>query len=75
MEQMDVLDDSLFKRMFCVDRETFNYILQKIKPLFSVNVSKAVNSSGHSVTLKTRLAVSLRWLAGGSYLDLSLLGD
>ena len=48
---------------------TTSYI-QKIKPLFSVNVSKAVNSSGHSVTLKTRLAVSLRWLAGGSYLDL-----
>ncbi len=33
-------------------------------------VSKAVNSSGQGVALKTRLAESLRWLAGGSYLDL-----
>jgi hypothetical protein len=59
VEQMDILDDSLFKQMFHVDKETFNYILQKTEPLFSVNLSKAVNSSGHSATLKTRLTVSL----------------
>ncbi len=70
VEQMDSLEDSLFKRMFRVDRDTFNHILGKIEPFFPVNVSKAVNSSGQGVALKTRLAVSLRWLAGGSYLDL-----
>ncbi len=71
VEQMDNLEDSLFKRMFQVDWDTFNYILSTIEPLFSVNESKAVNSSGHGVALKTRLAVSLWWLiAGGSYLDL-----
>ncbi len=35
-----------------------------------MNVTKAINSSGAVVPLKTRLAVTLRWLAGGSYLDL-----
>ena len=31
---------------------------------------KACNSSGVPITSRTRLAVTLRWLAGGSYLDL-----
>ena len=34
------------------------------------NEVKALNSSGGSISLKTKLAVSLRWLAGGSYLGL-----
>jgi hypothetical protein len=70
VEQMDKLDDSLFKRMFCVDRGTFNYILARLESFFPLSVTKAINSSGAVVPLKTRLAVTLRWLAGGSYLDL-----
>ena len=31
---------------------------------------KAVASSGSVITNKTRLAITLRWLAGASYLDL-----
>jgi len=64
------LDDTIFKRMFRVDRNTFDYILRKIEPLLSRNEVKAINSSGEVVTARTRLAVSLRWLAGGSYLDI-----
>ncbi len=57
--------------MFCVDRLTFYDILERIT-LFvrQLNVTKAYNSSGFSIPIKTRLAVSLRWLAGGSYLGL-----
>jgi len=67
---MDNLHPSLFKRKFRVDRDTFSFILTKIEPYFNVNEVKAANSSGEPISLKTRLAVSLRWLAGGSYLDL-----
>jgi hypothetical protein len=70
VQQFDQLDDSLFRRMFRVDRETFNYILNKLESFYPLNGTKAVNSSGAAVPLKTRLAVTLRWLAGGSYLDL-----
>ena len=70
LDQMDRLEAPLFKRMFRVDRETFNYILDKIDVHFTSNEEKATNSSGQPVVLKTRLAISLRWLAGGSYLDL-----
>jgi hypothetical protein len=69
--QMDRLDDSTFKRMFRVDRSTFDEILVAIEPfLEEKKVEKAINSSGRSISNKTRLAVTLRWLAGGSYIDL-----
>jgi hypothetical protein len=41
-----------------------------LESFFPLNVTKAINSSCAVVPLKTRLAVTLRWLAGGSYLDL-----
>ncbi len=45
--------------------------VEKITPhLVERNEVKAKNSSGSSVTPKTRLAVTLRWLAGASHLDL-----
>jgi len=57
--------------MFRVDRATFEDILDQVAPHIKVpNEVKACNSSGGSISLKTKLAVSRRWLAGGSYLDL-----
>ncbi len=68
---MDALSDCSFKKMFRIDRETFDAILICITPFVKVpNETKAFNSSGGSIPLKTKLAVTLRWLAGGSYLDL-----
>ncbi len=34
------------------------------------NSTKARNSSGSEISITTRLAVTLHWLAGASYLDL-----
>jgi len=59
MDMVNSLDDTIFKRMFRVDRNTFDYILRKIEPLLSRNEVKAINSSGEVVTARTRLAVSL----------------
>ena len=68
---LESLDDKTFKKMFRVDRATFEDILDQVAPHIKVpNEVKACNSSGGSISLKTKLAVSLRWLAGGSYLDL-----
>lgn len=69
--EMDQLEPSVFKRMFRVDRATFGEIMERITPFIQAkNLRKACNSSGAPILLKTRLAVTLRWLAGASYLDL-----
>jgi hypothetical protein len=53
-----------------VDRATFKLLLDKIDSYFTINAIKAGNSSGGPISLMMRLAVSLRCLAGGSYLDI-----
>jgi hypothetical protein len=68
---MDRLDDNVFKHMFRVDRATFDEILNKIEPIIEHRDEiKAVNSAGAPIHLKTRLAVTLCWLAGASHIDL-----
>jgi len=68
---MDALSDCSFKKMFRIDCEMSDAILISITPFVKVpNETKAFDSSGGSVQLKTKLAVTLCWLAGGSDLDL-----
>ncbi len=71
LQEMDHLDPRTFKRIFRVNRATFDELLELVAPLIlHCDAQKAVNSSGTPIHLKTRLAVTLRWLAGGSYVDL-----
>jgi hypothetical protein len=70
VEEMDHLDPSTFKRMFQVDRSTFDELLDLITPHLIQCSEVTKNSSGSFICTKTRLAVTLRWLAGGSHLDL-----
>jgi len=68
---MDRLDPSVFKKMFRVDRPTFDEVINKVTPYMKHrDEMKATNSSGSPIYLITRLAVPLRWLAGASHLDL-----
>jgi hypothetical protein len=55
LQQIDQLDSSLLKN---------------IGPNFPCNECKATISSCEPITQKIRLLVTLRWLAGGSHLDL-----
>ena len=76
LRAMDGLSPNTFKKMFRVDHKTFDEVMERITPFVKVpNEVKAFNSSGGPITLKTRLAVSLCWLAGGSYLDLCFAWD
>ncbi len=57
--------------MLHVNHETFEEIMERTTPFVKlISETKAFNSSGGHMALKTRLAVSLHWLAGTSYLDL-----
>jgi len=70
IEEFGRLTPALFKLMFRVTRDMFDEILAKIEPQIKRDATYAINSSGHPIATTTRLAVTLRWLAGGSYLDL-----
>ena len=65
------LTDAEFTRMFRLNRQCFNDLLAKITVVMPErNEAKAIASSGSAITNKIKLAITLRWLAGASYLDL-----
>ncbi len=74
VHEMSQLSDTSFTRMFRLDRKLFySVLLPMIKPLVepkSRGKLNAMNSSGSFISAETRLAVTLRWLAGGSHLDI-----
>lgn len=70
LNEMKLITDEEFKRMFRVDRPMFDHLRHCIHPLVTRNRKQARNSSGQEITTETRLAVTLRWLAGGMQLDL-----
>lgn len=70
------LSDAFFKLYFRLCRADFYNLLNDIKgALHEPNVSQAERSSGTPICLELRLAVALRFLAGGSYLDISFAFD
>lgn len=68
---MAQLKDDEFHRMFRISRDGFYKLLLKIRPfLQKKNPKQATNSSGSPISNTTKLAATLRWMAGGSYLDI-----
>ena len=70
IRQMNNLSEKDFKIMFRMSRASFEILLEKVTPLIQVQENFAILSSGSLISNTTKLAVTLRWLAGGIYLDL-----
>lgn len=71
-EHVDSISPSVFKRAYRLDCESFTSLVEKIRPQLEVDTLKL--RRGHSylaVPVENRLAMALRYLAGGSYIDIS----
>lgn len=64
------IDDNMFRRQFRLHREDFYYVLLKIEIDLKKNEQQASNSSGSSISPYLMLMITLRILAGASYLDM-----
>lgn len=60
----------LFERMFRLDCASFDELVEILDPVLKKNEDFAIRSSGSPIRTETRLAVTLRWLSGGSYIDI-----
>jgi hypothetical protein len=71
------LTESEFKLRYRVSYDSFNTLLDKLASRLRVtNVAQAVNSRSHlPICLEVRLAVALRYFAGGDAQDLALIYD
>ena len=72
LREMSQLSEFQFQRMFRLNRAAFYHLLglihHEISPRPSLN--HIFHHAAKLVTPETRLAITLRWLAGGSYLDI-----
>jgi hypothetical protein len=64
------LDEKMFNRQFRLCRTDFFYVLVKISDDLSKNTKNDICSSGSPITLELMLLITLRILAGASYLDM-----
>ena len=60
--KIDDLSDALFKRMFRLDRATFNEVLSLIEEKLSSDNRQAQRSSKFPISPKLKLAIALRFL-------------
>ena len=70
LKEMDHLSDATFHRMFRMSRTSFLELQERIHPDLQFNDQKATNAAGSPISTRTRLAMTLRWLAGGIYIDI-----
>lgn len=71
LNEIDHVSEKTFSKMFRMDRASFGLLLGKVSPfLQDTDEERAIQSSGAVVTKQTKLYATLRWLAGGSYLDI-----
>jgi DDE superfamily endonuclease len=71
LNEMENLSDRDFKRMFRMSRFAFDNLEHLITDsIRDRNRSHAINSSNSNISVKTKLACALRWMAGGSYIDI-----
>jgi hypothetical protein len=67
------LSEGEYRRVFRMQRSIFTYLLNVLLPDLRRDVSMALRSSGGRVEPDIRLALTLRLLAGASYLDTAML--
>ncbi len=68
------MKDNWFKRQYRLDKPTFDQLLATILPdlqLSDKGMKMAILSSGSAIDPIIKLAITLRLLAGGSYLDIA----
>ena len=70
LKVMSEYSNDEFERMFRLSRVGFEKLLREISTDLVHNEQQAINSSGSPIITVTRLAATLRFLAGGSYLDI-----
>mmetsp|Transcript_4497 Transcript_4497/g.6787 ORF Transcript_4497/g.6787 Transcript_4497/m.6787 type:complete len:430 (-) Transcript_4497:272-1561(-) len=73
-EHVTQVGATVFKKMYRIDKDNFKLLLSYIRDkITTVNVEMARLSSGSEVCPEVRLAMTLRYLAGGSVWDIKLL--
>jgi hypothetical protein len=76
LRKVDKLTNNQFSRMFRMSREGFENLLDLISPfMHDTDEELAIRAHGYSISKRTKLYTTLRWLSGGSYVDICFAWD
>jgi hypothetical protein len=71
LREVEALSEENFMKMFRMNRAGFALLLEKVAPFIKdTDEAMAKVSSKSCITKATKLYCTLRWLAGGSYIDI-----
>ena len=70
VQWMYSLSSHEFRRAFRMSKDNFYILLHLVEDDLRKDKFKAMNSSGSPVTPLIKLAATVRWLAGGMYIDI-----
>ena len=71
--KIERMSDTFFKKYFRMDKQSFQILLETITPRIATKSYNQIKL--HAIHPKIKLGIALRFLAGGSYLDLSFAFD
>lgn len=69
LREMDYESEATFRSMYRMERDSFEHLLRLIQPYIRVD-HKFTNKRYGVISARTKLACTLRWLAGRQYLDI-----
>jgi hypothetical protein len=70
LEEFDHLPPTFFRAMFRMDRSAFEELEEEIRDHMPFDMDGPLRNMYPPIPLRTRLAVTLRFLAGGIYIDI-----
>jgi hypothetical protein len=73
LHHLQELNNREFRVMYRMTRPSFYKLFSLIEGDLTVNEAQAKRSSGSAIPAISKLAATIRWLAGGSYLDIASL--
>lgn len=65
-----LLHEEYFNATYRMSHEAFTSLLNFLHPMITPNLIKALNSCEEAIYPEMVMAVGLRWLSGGSYIDI-----
>eukprot|EP00953_Heterococcus_sp_UTEX-ZZ885_P020783 11626-Heterococcus_DN1.PRE.3 len=68
-----LIQENAFKRYYRMAEETFDLLVATLEPVLTTESPEMAALRNGEVTAESQVALTLRWLAGGSYDDLRLL--
>ena len=69
-DRYDNLTETEFQSRYKLDKDSFQGLVERLRPHLEKNETEAKRSSGEGISVEMRLSITIRWLCGGAHQDI-----